>query len=382
MKVFNITSGGDFMKRLGIDYLNPGMKIAKSIYRADGQIALGKEVELTEEYIKKLPTQGITSVYIMDDRLLDVKVNDVISDEMRIEALKLTKEINDELSYLYKKIKEGADRNSKINESLENIHNKLDKLGNDIVDDFLRTKNPMLQLIDTRYNEDYIYSHMVNVAVLAIMIGKSLGYKEEKLVHLAKGCLVIDIGIILGVPKEIREKPDKLTEEEMSVIKKHPKVGYEFLKKLRELNILSAHVSYQHHERYNGKGYPRGLEKSEITEYGYVAGLADVYDAITNNKNYKMRVLPGKAREFLMVARDNFFPAYIIDKFLEKIPVYPNGTTVLLSGHKEGVVVKQNRDALGLPIVRILKENDVELTDGYDINLQDEISMVIEKILD
>lgn len=368
------------MRRLGINYLKKGMKIARAIYRADGQVVIGVGVELTDDYIKQLPIQGVTAVYIQDERLAGIEINDIISDEMRVIAVKKSKAINDELATIYNNSK--TDSNKNISDLLENLHNRLDTLGKNIVDDLLSMKNPMLQLIDTRYNEDYIYSHMVNVAVIAVLIGKNLGYTREKLVDLAKGCLVIDIGIILGVPKEIREKTEALTEAELKIIKEHPKIGYEFMKKMRNLSILSAHVCFQHHERYNGEGYPRALSKNEITEFGYIAGLADVYDAITNNRNYKTRVLPGKAREFLMVSRDVFFPAYIVDKFLEKIPVYPTGMSLLLSNGNEGVVVSQNKDALNLPIIRILKEGNTELNKCYDIDMQNEISVVIQQILD
>lgn len=368
------------MRRLGVSYLKIGMKIARAIYRADGHVVLGVGIELTENYIKQLPLQGITAVYVQDDRLSDIEINDVISDEMRVTAVKKSKLINDELANLYNK--SNKDMSKTIADLLDNIHMRLDTLGRNLVDDLLSMKNPMLHLIDTRYNEDYIYSHMVNVAVISVLIGKNLGYTRDKLIDLAKGCLIIDIGIILGVPKEIRDKTDTLTDAEIKVIQGHPKIGYDFVRKMRNLSILSAHVCFQHHERFNGGGYPRALAKNDITEFGYISGLADVYDAITNNKNYKARVLPGKAREFLMVSRDVFFPAYIVDKFLEKIPVYPTGMSVLLSNNKEGVIMRQNKDALGLPIIRIIKDGEQELEKWYDIDMQTEISVVIKQILD
>ena len=161
-----------------------------------------------------------------DKRLSDIEINDIISDEMRVIAVKKSKAINDELALIYNNLKTDSNKNS--SDLLENLHNRLDTLGKNIVDDLLSMKNPMLQLIDTRYNEDYIYSHMVNVAVIAVLIGKNLGYSREKLVDLAKGCLVIDIGIILGVPKEIREKTETLTESELKIIKGHPKINEKF----------------------------------------------------------------------------------------------------------------------------------------------------------
>ncbi|BDU49985.1 HD-GYP domain-containing protein [Haliovirga abyssi] len=367
------------MKRLGIKYLKEGMEIARPIYRADGRIVLGVNVELTEDYILRLPTQGITSIYVKDDRTTDIEVIDILSDNMRTLALTEAKKINDKLLEIYNKSKDKKINEKIMKNELEIVHERLNKLGKEMVEDFMRIRNPLINLIDTRLNEDYIYAHMVNVAAVSILIGRALGYNFEKLVDLAKGALIHDIGIIIGIPYEVRNKSGKLTEEELVMMKLHPKIGYDFIRKMTGINILSAHVAYQHHERYNGHGYPRGLSDGNISEYGYVAGIADVYDAITNNKSYKLRVLPDKAREFFMVARDKFFPAYIVDSFLNKVPAYPNGTTLILSDGSEAVVLKQNKDNLSRPWVRILNSNG---KDWADVNLINELNIGIEKILD
>ncbi|MGM0508804.1 MAG: HD-GYP domain-containing protein [Fusobacteriota bacterium] len=370
------------MKRLGIKYLSEGMEVGRPIYRADGRILLGKGVKLTKKYISRLPQQGITSIYVKDRRLEDVEVSYLISQNLQITALKKVKEVNDAIADKYNSYKKGNSKKSDNLRFLEDIHTDIHEIAKEIVEDFSLVKNPMINLVDSRSNDDYIYNHMLNVAILAILIGKGLGYKEDKLVDLAKGCLIHDVGILIKVPEEVRMKKGDLTDEEYNLIKEHAEFGYRYLKQMRGFSILSAHVIYQHHERYNGKGYPRGLKEDGITEYGYIAGLADVYDAITNNKVYKLRVLPDKAREFLLVSKDKFFPGYIIEQLLKRIPAYPNGTTVLLSNRALGVVVKQNKDNLSRPVVRILNEKGEELKKGYDINLNKTNSLLIKKVLD
>lgn len=94
------------MRRLGINYLKKGMKIARAIYRADGQVVIGVGVELTDDYIKQLPIQGVTAVYIQDERLAGIEINDIISDEMRVIAVKKSKAINDELATIYNNSKQ------------------------------------------------------------------------------------------------------------------------------------------------------------------------------------------------------------------------------------------------------------------------------------
>lgn len=369
------------MRHLGVSFLEPGMRLAKNIYRADGRIVLGKDVELRNEYIKKLPEQGILSIYIEDERVNDVEVEDVISDDIRMKALVECKKVNDTLTQVYDYIKEKKATEGKISDLLEYAHERLHRISKDMAEDFLRKKNPMLNLIDTRVEEDYMYAHMVNVAALSMLIAKGLGYKEENIIDLAKGAMVHDIGILAAVPQNIRHKKDKLTKQEFEIFASHTEVGYNLIRRMRSISILSAHVAYQHHERYDGTGYPRHLQKDKIAEYGYIAGLADLYDILTNNKDSKNRVSAEKAREFLLISKDRLFPGYIIDKFLEKVPAYPNGTTIVLSDGSEAVVVKQNEENLSRPHVRILKKEGIELSQGIDIDLMENYSLLAEKNL-
>ncbi len=369
------------MRHLGIQYLKEGMKVGKNIYKSDGNVLLGKGVELKREYIEKLPSQGITSIYVECDVCKDIDAGDILSEKMRIKCFSAIKNINDKILLGYNKFKNHDIKEKEFNSLLFYIHKDLHQLAIELVEDFQNTKAPMFNLIDTRVNEDYIYAHMTNVAALSIYLGMALGYDYEKLVALVKGCLVHDIGIILSVPSEIRNKQEKLSNEEMQLIQKHPEIGYAILRKMEGINILSAHVAYQHHERYNGEGYPRKLAGKEVTEYGYIAGISDVYDAITNNRVYKLRISPDKAREFLMVSRDIFFPAYLVDKFLEKIPPFPNALSVKLSNGFIGVVIGQNKENLSRPIIRIISDYNDNSVETFDINLMKELSVMIEKVL-
>lgn len=369
------------MKRIGMKYLEPGMVIARKIYRADGKVILGEGVTLTPEYIKKLPGYGITSIYVKDERTNEIVIEDLISDNIRISGLSECKSINDTLKEIYLKKNNKSIREDTILTMLDDVGYRLNNLSKMLVEDFLNVKGSLLNFIDTRIQEDYIYSHMLNVTVISILIGRTLGYKYDKLVDLAKGCLVHDIGIIIGVPDEIRNKPGNLDAEEMAIVKKHPEAAFELLRKIRTFNITSAHISYQHHERYNGSGYPRGLKGNEIIEYGAIVAVADVFDAITNNKVYKLRVLPDKAREFLMAAEGTFFAPYIVEAFLSRIPAYPVGTSVILTNGCSGVVARQNEN-LNRPIIKILNDSGIEHETGYELDLLENNSVLISKIMD
>ena len=220
------------MRHLGIQYLKEGMKVGKNIYKSDGNVLLGKGVELKREYIEKLPSQGITSIYVECDVCKDIDAGDILSEKMRIKCFSAIKNINDKILLGYNKFKNHDIKEKEFNSLLFYIHKDLHQLAIELVEDFQNTKAPMFNLIDTRVNEDYIYAHMTNVAALSIYLGMALGYDYEKLVALVKGCLVHDIGIILSVPSEIRNKQEKLSNEEMQLIQKHPEIGYAILRKM------------------------------------------------------------------------------------------------------------------------------------------------------
>ena len=368
------------MRNLGISYLTEGMKLGRNIYKSDGTVLLGKDIELKKEYIDRLPSQGITSIYVECDNCKDIVVDDIMSETLRLKIFKGVKSINDAIAKKFAQKSSGDMNEREFKSSLFHIHRELHELSVEMVEEFQKNRVPMINLIDSRLSEDYIYAHMTNVAALSIYIGIGMGYDYEKLVALAKGCLVHDIGIILSVPMEIRNKTGQLSESEINIVRQHPEIGYSVLRKMEGINILSAHVAYQHHERFNGEGYPRKLKQKEITEYAYIAGIADVYDAITNNRVYKQRITPDKAREFLMVSRDLFFPAYLVDKFLEKIPPFPIGMSVILSNGATAVVSALNKENLARPVLRVI--SDIEGKKApYEIDMMKELSIMIEKVL-
>ena len=112
-----------------------------------------------------------------------------------------------------------------------------------------------------------------------------MGYAGEKLEQLQYAALLHDIGKI-GIPKEIINKPSKLTDEEYEVIKTHPAIGSNILKEISEIPDIAIGARW-HHERYDGKGYPDRLKGTEIPEIARIIGVADAYDAMTSNRSYR-----------------------------------------------------------------------------------------------
>ena len=137
--------------------------------------------------------------------------------------------------------------------------------------------------------DKYTKGHSERVAQYAVMLATEMGYTEKELRNLKYTALLHDIGKI-GVPDEIINKTSRLTDEEYDIIKTHSAIGYDILKNITQIPDIATGAR-SHHERFDGRGYPDGLEGTDIKEIARIIGVADAYDAMTSNRSYR-RSLP------------------------------------------------------------------------------------------
>ncbi|GAB6181859.1 HD-GYP domain-containing protein [Desulfotomaculum defluvii] len=331
------------MRRLSMDFIKPGMKVGRPIRNSSGQILLNAGVVLSEKYISRLKLLGLHSLYIDDGLLPDIQVDDVIPEETRVKAIQQVKSL---LQAHSKSMGGDISDTSKIYPTI-----------NDIIDQLLDNTKLIVELVDIRTMDDYVFAHSVNVCVLALMTGISLGFERPKLFHLGMGALLHDIGKIF-VPKNILDKPGRLTEEEYAEVKKHPAYGLDILSKNPHVSSLSRMVVYQHHERYNGEGYPQNLKDSEIHQFAQITGMVDMYDALTANRVYRGAFPPHEAYEMIAGSGNYLFDFNIIQPFLSNIAAYPAGTIVELSSGEIAVVVSTKKGFSLYPKVRLLINRD------------------------
>ena len=359
------------MRRINIDYVTFTMFLAKSIYSADGKLLLNVGSKVTDVYTGRLRKLGIHTIYVEDGHFDDVVVKDIISEDTRRQAVFLSR-------YIGKMAESGKDPN-KI---LKHEAPKLTGITDSIVRDILRSKDLVVNLHDIRSASDYLYFHSVNVGVLAVLLGTVMKLKENQLKDLAIGGLLHDIGKLL-VPGAITNKPGPLTEDEFVEMKRHTNYGFERLRDNMDVRLLWAHVALQHHEWYNGSGYPRGLKGDEIHLYGRIASVADVYDALTSDRCYRERpYLPHEAMEIIFALTGSQFDPTIVEAFKKNIAIYPLGAFIQLNDGRRGVVVDVNKDCITRPKVRITEELNGFMPDvPYDVFLEKELTLMIVKVL-
>jgi HD-GYP domain-containing protein (c-di-GMP phosphodiesterase class II) len=353
------------MRRILLQNVTAGMKLARPLYSAEGQVLLNAGQDLKERFITRLKELDVTYIYVEDDLTADIDIPDVVSETARIEAVTSAKKIMD---------------NVKVGKLVDSGQAK--KVANNLVDELCRNHGTLVNFVDMRTNSDYLFSHSVNVCILSIMTGISLGYDELRLRDLGVGALMHDIGMT-QVSQEIQSKAGRLTPAEQLEIKKHTEIGFDILRKNPEISLMSAHCAFQHHERYDGSGYPRKLQNSEIHDFAHIVALADVYDALTSDAAYRKAVPVYEALAIINKASGSFFNPALTDSFTGNIATYPIGTVVRLSTNEIGVVVDVSKDSKNKPVVRVIfDQNKQRISRMVEIDLSKNPQVYIADVVE
>lgn len=352
------------MRRVSLERLKEGMKLGRTIYSSEGKVLLAAGQDINERYKKKLKDLGIMYVYVEDARTKDIEIVDVVSEKTRID-------LNSSVKHTMWQMKK---KNTLID--IKGIKEIIDGM----IDELINHKNLVINLQDMRSFDDYLYAHSVETCILSVVLGISSKLDTVKLRDLAIGALLHDVGKV-KIPLEIINKPDSLTPDEWEKMKKHTVYGFEMLRRNDELSLLSAHVAYQHHERMDAKGYPRGLQGDDILMFAKIVAIADAYDALTCDKVYRKRFLPHEAMEIIKSSAGTQFDVQLVKSFFENIALYPLGTQVELNTGEQGVVVKVEKGFSERPVVRVFADEDgQEMEEPRDRNLMDELTVFITKV--
>ncbi len=222
-----------------------------------------------------------------------------------------------------------------------------------IADSVVRNEHALVWLTQLKHRDEYTSQHSLNVCVLAVLFGRHLGLAERELRDLGLGALLHDIGK-MRVPLEVLNKPDRLTREEVALLKEHPNHGYEILKNAVGVPGSAVDVAYCHHERVDGSGYPRGLEGEHIPLFAKIVSVVDVYDAITSDRVYHIGISPHEALNLMYGWAPKSFDRGLLEQFIRCLGIYPIGSIVELDTGEVGVVITVNRARHLRPLVILL----------------------------
>ena len=230
---------------------------------------------------------------------------------------------------------------------LEQVNPVINKLSQSI----LRNQNALLGLSRIRSMDVYTFEHSVSFSVLMMAFAKSMGLSEKIICEVGIGGLLHDIGKTL-TPDEILNKPGKLTDEEFVIMKEHVVHSRKILEKTKGLSQVSMDIAAQHHEKYDGNGYPLGLKGDEISRYGQMSAIVDVYDALTADRCYHKGKEPSEVLKLLVKWSGAHFNPSLVREFIQSVGIYPAGSLVMLSNQHLAKVIDINENMLK-PVVEV-----------------------------
>ena len=335
---------------LGQDVLVPGV---------EGPPLLRRGVKLDGRYLGALRSKGISSVWIQDALSEGVEPVRAISMETQNKALRA---VGAALTDATDALTSGRGLSQKAVDELSDVAALIAK-------EVHSSPDVALHLADMMGADQYLLQHVVDVTALGTVLAHRL-FKEKgwvdhtgkrrrdsidpRLAKIALGLLLHDIGK-LAIPDEVLQKPGKLDAAEWALVRQHPRLGADMLGD--HLSFLIRAVVKQHHERWDGSGYPDGIAGEQIHQFARIAAVADVYDAVTSDRVYRGAMRPVDGVTIIEQGDGSDFDPEVVAVFSRVVMPYPVGSDVELADGRWGVVAHVDPRSPYEPTVRVSNAN-------------------------
>jgi HD-GYP domain-containing protein (c-di-GMP phosphodiesterase class II) len=261
-------------------------------------------------------------------------------------------------------------------------HDVVDGLAQSLVERTHQGRNDMVQVVVFADSRKKLAAACVNTAVLSIVIGLQLRLTSHALRQLSLGALLHDVGM-LTVPSAIVDKPEKLAEEELAEIRKHPLHSYRLIEKVLRYPQEVAEVGLHHHERWDGKGYPRQLRGEDISLHARIVAVAESYAAMVKERPYRSSMIGYNAMKCLLTDNGRQFDPRVLKAFLTSTGVFPIGSIVQLNNSAIGRIVGVSADAPLRPRVElVVDETGANLEEAVMLDLTERKSLFIVRAID
>nr|MBQ8252184.1 HD-GYP domain-containing protein [Lachnospiraceae bacterium] len=359
------------MKRVNVSNLVPGMITAEDVYTYGNQLIIPKHTILNDKAITRLEFYSIMSIRV-EDAPADLPTP-AVSASGSSQEIPYSQWVQS--SPEFKKFKQ--DYNESVNEFKNSLNDIVEKGSEINVDEVLHSTMDLFQtdgntfsffnmMQNMREYDDMTYAHSMNVALISNVLASWLHMPQED-IEMATLCgLFHDIGK-LAIPDNIIKKPDKLTDQEYAIVKKHTIEGYNILKN-KKIHDHIKNTALMHHERCDKGGYPLGIGADQIDKFAKIVSIADVYDAMTAARVYRGPLCPFSVIEiFEKEGLQKYETEYILC-FLENVVLTYMNNRVRLSNGMEGDIVYINRQILSKPMVKC-GDQFIDLSAEKDISI-------------
>ena len=320
-----------------------------------------------EAHVRELVAEGIANVSIDTNRGIDLppsplaRINEVerkfISLAERIKAMPRQVSLGEERRRAARLINEASGTVTDLMLAARGGRTvdaaRLEPVVGKMIESVLRNPDALAPLARLKQMGAYATEHAVATAALIIALGRQQDMPQPELEKLALGTLLKDIGQS-AIDAKLITKPGMLSKSEYTLVQSHVEEGLAVLEASSRLAETSVAVVLEHHERFNGCGYPYRMAGDEISVAGRMAAIVDSYDAMTSDRPYRPAISPSLALRQLYDQGGTQFDPALIAAFVRTVGVYPVGTLVMLESGHLAVVEEVNHDILLSPVVRVI----------------------------
>ncbi len=323
------------MRRITLKYAKPGMVLEQTVYDSFGNILVDKSKELDNGLIVSMQDKGVTEIFIRDWRTVDV-----------LAAPLFTPQTEGILAKAFRQLmldNEGKQRLSIIN--INQVHIAMITMIREMNLNMIGDINVSCSISP----RDYLYLQPVKTAGLTLALGHGLRLSPDELTGLGMAAIFKDIGL----PKETIESVDWMAEGGSPRMVNHPTTGYKLLNMHKLTSGETAKGVLQHHEFWNGTGYPQGLKGKDISLYARIIAVADAFVDLLTERPGRGKYMPHEAVEYIMAGGNDQFDPEIVELLVRRIPSYPAGLSVKLSTGDTGIVANPKLGFIARPTIRI-----------------------------
>jgi HD-GYP domain-containing protein (c-di-GMP phosphodiesterase class II) len=319
------------------------MVFAQNIFGEHGEKVYDDGRKISQKEIDTINKLGFPGAYIEDDLSRDLVPEPLVPYELYMNATAALKYFMD----LARSQTNAKDKDH----DLERQHDVVMP----IIDVLLKKKRRVIDYIEAKPFKEYDNFHAVSVMIMSLLCGIEIGLDGKKLYELGVASLLHDIGNAF-LPAEILNRPGELSDEEYEIVKQHVQSGYDYLHEYHELSPEASMGALEHHENYDGTGYPNKLKRKQISLVGRIVAVADVYDALVSRRPYRAAKFAGEGLDILEQGADRKFDPDIVNTFVKFVAPYPCGVSVILSSGEKAIVFHNYMESLRRP--RLLRIDD------------------------
>ncbi|MFC1490180.1 HD-GYP domain-containing protein [Candidatus Latescibacterota bacterium] len=366
------------MRLCAVKDVDEGMVLGKSLYEINGKLLLGAGFRINDQMKIKLIARKYTHVYIMEEGTDDIVPEDVISDEIKMQAkLELASGVSEvQKQATFQKVSSTKAKELIKNGYLKNVNitMSMSNVVDDILKDISSAGANFAKMVMIKSEESYFFDHACNTAVLAILIGKQYRFSKSELKSLALGTFLHDIGKKVTEQMKDSETPGKSS----NLYNEHPTFGYLLLDNSGgKITPMETQVVNQHHELQDGSGFPIGLKgtnqppvktmntdsKGRIYRLAEICCVVNAFDNMVYNPTKSKQLSQGQALKQMILDSGRLYNKNIVQALLKVVPYYPVGISVkviniidpLLIGYM-GVVAKINEQNINRPVIVLIKD--------------------------